>query len=81
MPLERLARLMKPLTMLINEQPLDSLDIPPIRYELQGYDSWYASMDRRGGEHFCSCCCMATRWQRCATLAGTPALPTVSTSN
>ena len=23
-----------------------------MRYELQGYTTWYADMDRRGGEHF-----------------------------
>ena len=51
-PKKRLAPLMEPLTVLINEQPLGTLDIPRIRYELQGYDTWYGDMDRRGGEHF-----------------------------
>ncbi len=51
-PMERLATLMEPFSALINEQPLDSLDIPRMRYELQGYTTWYADMDRRGGEHF-----------------------------
>lgn len=51
-PFSRLAQLMEPLTQLINEQPLDALDIPRIRYELQGYETWYADMDRRGGTHF-----------------------------
>ncbi|MEO8022637.1 N-acetyltransferase [Polaromonas sp.] len=51
-PFDRLAGLMEPLSVLINEQPLGSLEIPRIRYELQGYESWYAAMDRRGGDHF-----------------------------
>lgn len=51
-PKARLADLMAPLTVLINEQPLGALELPRIRYELDGYDSWYAEMDRRGGEHF-----------------------------
>lgn len=51
-PFERLAQLMEPLTALINEQPLDALEIPRIRYELEGYRTWYADMDSRGGTHF-----------------------------
>lgn len=51
-PFERLAQLMQPLTALINEQPLDALEIPRIRYELEGYRTWYADMDSRGGTHF-----------------------------
>jgi len=51
-PMETLAPLMEPLTRLINEQPLGTLELPRFRYELQGYRSWYADMDRRGGEHF-----------------------------
>lgn len=51
-PESRLAELMAPFTALINEQPLGALELPRMRYELDGYDSWYAEMDRRGGEHF-----------------------------
>ncbi|MDP9902522.1 GNAT family N-acetyltransferase [Variovorax ginsengisoli] len=51
-PMARLASLMAPFSHLINEQPLGSLEMPRIRYELEGYESWYADMDRRGGEHF-----------------------------
>lgn len=51
-PMDRLAQLMAPFSQLINEQPLGSLDIPRMRYELAGYVSWYAEMDQRGGEHF-----------------------------
>lgn len=51
-PLERLATLMAPFTALINEQPLGTLEMPRIRYEIEGYTTWYADMDRRGGEHF-----------------------------
>ncbi len=51
-PLERLAPLMAPFSALINEQPLGALEMPRIRYEVQGYVTWYEDMDRRGGEHF-----------------------------
>ena len=51
-PFERLEQLMEPLTVLINAQPLDALEIPRIRYELEGYRTWYDDMDSRGGQHF-----------------------------
>ena len=51
-PMDRLAPLMAPFSALINEQPLGTLDVPRLRYELAGYETWYADMDRRGGEHF-----------------------------
>jgi GNAT superfamily N-acetyltransferase len=51
-PRERLAQLMAPFSRLINEQPLGTLDIPAIRYDLAGYDAWYADMDLRGGDHY-----------------------------
>lgn len=51
-PMARLAPLMAPFSALINEQPLGALDVPRLRYELTGYETWYADMDRRGGEHF-----------------------------
>jgi GNAT superfamily N-acetyltransferase len=51
-PLECLAPLMAPFSALINEQPLGTLELPRIRYEVQGYVTWYEDMDRRGGEHF-----------------------------
>lgn len=51
-PMQRLAALMAPFSALINEQPLDTLEVPRMRYELPGYVTWYEDMDRRGGEHF-----------------------------
>lgn len=51
-PMETLAPLMAPFSVLINEQPLDELEVPRMRYELHGYETWYADMDRRGGDHF-----------------------------
>jgi len=50
-PMDVLAGLMAPLSALINQIPLGTLEQPPIRYQLEGYDTWYADMDRRGGEH------------------------------
>src|SRR4029077_1765934 len=47
-PLERLAPLMAPFSALINEQPLGALEVPRMRYEVQGYVTWYEDMDRRG---------------------------------
>lgn len=51
-PLVRLAELMTPFSRLINEQPLGELEMPPIRYELAGFESWYRELDARGGEHY-----------------------------
>lgn len=51
-PLARLAPLMAPFSRLINEQPLGELEMPPIRYELAGFESWYRELDARGGEHY-----------------------------
>ena len=51
-PLDRLATLMAPLSALLRDAPTSTLHIPPMRYELEGFETWYADMDRRGGEHF-----------------------------
>jgi GNAT superfamily N-acetyltransferase len=51
-PMARLATLTEPFSDLINEQPLGALEMPRMRYEAEGYVTWYADMDRRGGEHF-----------------------------
>lgn len=51
-PLARLAQLMTPFSRLINEQPLGELEMPPIRYELAAFESWYRELDVRGGEHY-----------------------------
>ncbi|MGJ7495906.1 GNAT family N-acetyltransferase [Variovorax sp. RT4R15] len=50
-PMERLAQLMAPFTVLINDIPLGALDLPPMRYELQAHTSWYEELDRIDGEH------------------------------
>lgn len=50
--LARLAQLMTPFSRLINEQPLGELEMPPIRYELAAFESWYSELDARGGEHY-----------------------------
>jgi RimJ/RimL family protein N-acetyltransferase len=56
-PFSRLAQLMAPFSRLINEQPLGTLDIPRMRYEVSGYETWYAQMDARGGEHYLALLC------------------------
>jgi len=40
---------MTPFSRFINEQPLGELDMPPIRYELASFESWYRELDARGG--------------------------------
>jgi GNAT superfamily N-acetyltransferase len=50
-PVPRLAELMEPLTVLINQMPLGELDLPALRYDIEGHRSWYESMDRHGGDH------------------------------
>jgi GNAT superfamily N-acetyltransferase len=51
-PFAALRALMKPLSVLLNEQPLGTLEGPSLRYELENFSAWYAEMDRRGGDHF-----------------------------
>ncbi|WP_432731214.1 GNAT family N-acetyltransferase [Variovorax sp. W6] len=51
-PFERLATLMEPLSVLLNDAPTTNLERPPMRFELEDFPPWYADMDRRGGEHF-----------------------------
>jgi len=51
-PMTALEPLMKPLSALLNEQPLGTLQGPSLRYELEHFSTWYAEMDRRGGDHF-----------------------------
>jgi GNAT superfamily N-acetyltransferase len=50
-PMDRLAALLPTFTALFFEQPLGALQVPN-PYVLQNYITWYAEMDRRGGEHF-----------------------------
>ena len=50
-PMDRLAALMAPLTALAADVPLGALDLPPVRFELRGYQAWYTEMDRHGGAH------------------------------
>ncbi len=51
-PFERLATLMAPMSALLDDAPTTNLDRPPLRYDLEGYHTWYAELNRRGGEHF-----------------------------
>ncbi|MBT2335265.1 GNAT family N-acetyltransferase [Variovorax paradoxus] len=51
-PMERLASLMAPFSALFNDIPLGALELPPARYQLEGYADWYGELDRSGGEHF-----------------------------
>jgi GNAT superfamily N-acetyltransferase len=50
-PREVLVSLLPTFTALISDMPTGSLEIPPIRYEIEGYDQWYEALDRTGGAH------------------------------
>lgn len=50
-PREKLAPLLPVLTALISDVPLGSLEIPPLRLEIESYDRWYEGMDRTEGAH------------------------------
>ncbi len=51
-PTSRLASLMSPFSALFNDAPIGALELPPARYQLEGYADWYRELDRSGGEHF-----------------------------
>jgi GNAT superfamily N-acetyltransferase len=51
-PRDRLATLIEPMSVLLDDAPTSGLERAPLRYELDDYLAWYAEIDRRGGEHF-----------------------------
>lgn len=51
-PMARLAEVQPRFGELLGEVPMGALNVPPMRFDLENYVSWYADMDRRGGEHF-----------------------------
>lgn len=50
-PLDRYELLIPQLNVLLNSQPLGSLDHPPFRIDLPSVRAWYDDMDKFGGEH------------------------------
>jgi GNAT superfamily N-acetyltransferase len=50
-PLNRLAALLPRFTALFRDVPMGSLDIPTVRYELPGYEAYYAENREHGGDH------------------------------
>ena len=50
-PFTRWERLIEPLSVLLNQAPLDGLDVPAMRVEIEGVRAWYEQMDRYGGSH------------------------------
>ena len=51
-PLERLAALVPSFTVLTQDEPMGTLNVPPSRYSLEGYSAWYEEADRTGSDHF-----------------------------
>jgi GNAT superfamily N-acetyltransferase len=51
-PFERWQSLIEPLSVLLNQQPLDELNAPEFRYEMPQIEKWYAELDRTGGQHY-----------------------------
>jgi GNAT superfamily N-acetyltransferase len=50
-PFNRYGELIPQLNLLLNSQPLGTLDHPPLRIDLDQIRAWYANMDTHGGEH------------------------------
>ena len=50
-PRERLAAFCPAFTDLFTGVPLGELDVAPVRFEIEGYDQWYQTLDRVGGAH------------------------------
>ncbi len=50
-PREVLVSLFPTFAALASDMPLGSLEMPPIRYEIENYDQWYESLDRTEGVH------------------------------
>ncbi len=50
-PREVMLSLLPTFTALMSDIPQGSLEMPPIRVEIEGYDEWYESLDRTEGSH------------------------------
>jgi GNAT superfamily N-acetyltransferase len=50
-PREVLTQFLPAFTAMIADVPVGSLEIPPIRIEIETYDRWYESLDRSDGAH------------------------------
>ena len=50
-PLDRFEELIPALTTMFNSQPLGTLELPPMRYDMEQIKAWYADMDAHGGDH------------------------------
>ena len=50
-PREVLLTLLPVFTDLFADMPIGGLEMPPIRWEINGYDQWYETLERVGGAH------------------------------
>lgn len=50
-PREVLLALLPVFTDLFADMPIGGLEMPPIRWEINGYDQWYETLERVGGAH------------------------------
>jgi GNAT superfamily N-acetyltransferase len=50
-PLDRYETLIPQLNIMLNSQPLGTLELPPFRFDLEQIRAWYAHMDAHGGDH------------------------------
>jgi GNAT superfamily N-acetyltransferase len=50
-PLDRYKELIPQLNVMLNSQPLGTLDTPPLRFDIDQLWTWYAEMDAHGGDH------------------------------
>jgi len=50
-PLDRYEALIPQLNVMLNSQPIGTLEVPPFRFDLDQLRAWYTDMDKRGGDH------------------------------
>jgi len=56
-PLDRYETLIPQLNVMLNSQPLGTLELPPFRFDLEQIRAWYAHMDAHGGDHAMALLC------------------------
>ena len=56
-PLNRYETLIPQLNVMLNSQPLGTLELPPFRFDLEQIKAWYAHMDAHGGDHTMALLC------------------------
>jgi len=74
-PLDRYETLIPQLNVMLNSQPLGTLELPPFRFDLGQIRSWYAHLDAHGGDHTMALLCAGDEIVAVSEASWVPSLP------